>query len=512
MNRSGKSTRPTAAEIAGELRDAARSCVGAEPEASRALARLVAALEKISTRSLPAVDQHLRTSFSGYTTGVWEPNVLDRFAGRTGGWAFMAVATSHSSGFVREAAVRYLGRMGDDRAVPFLVLRLNDWVPQVRRASQSSLAWFLTPRFAAALVRALPLFLGLDRQRRGDHADVVASVLRLLRSAECQPAVSRGCDAEDGGLRRTCFRLLLESSEGAREAVLARALGSRDPQIRCWAVGRLGQEVQQPWALARARSALTDRSVQVRRLALRLVAGTLPAEEANPLLADALLDPSTGARWQARILRLERGPIDLAAFYRAALAGAGTAAHTRGALLGLGESGTRTDIAAVTAHLWQGPVGIRRAALRALSYLESDSTTQPFLAALDDALPGLSKEGRRALESRLAHVPASRLAASIGASEATPHARRNALSLASHLSKWESLPLLLEGEAAADRAVAERGRVLVGGWFARYNKSFVLPTRAQVDRLEEVWHRVGKAEPSDGERGSILALARRLAR
>jgi hypothetical protein len=51
-------------------------------------------------------------------------------------------AGSHS-GFDREEAVQQLGRMGDGLALPVLLERANDWVPQVRVAAHAAIDAFL---------------------------------------------------------------------------------------------------------------------------------------------------------------------------------------------------------------------------------------------------------------------------------------------------------------------------------------------------------------------------------
>jgi hypothetical protein len=77
---------------------------------------------------------------------------------------------------------------------------------------------------------------------------------------------------------------------GDAEAVFGAAPADRDPALRLWAARDLARALPAPWAEALARHALADRSVQVRRAALAVVAPTLSDDEARPLLEAALLD------------------------------------------------------------------------------------------------------------------------------------------------------------------------------------------------------------------------------
>jgi HEAT repeat protein len=48
----------------------------------------------------------------------------------------LILMAEHWNGFKRENAVRRLGMLGNPVAIPKLIVRVNDWVPQVRRFSR----------------------------------------------------------------------------------------------------------------------------------------------------------------------------------------------------------------------------------------------------------------------------------------------------------------------------------------------------------------------------------------
>jgi HEAT repeat protein len=458
----------TPSETAHELVVRLGPCLALGPRASTPLFDLASVLSALSARDLPPVDAILRSTSFTFKDGWYDltPTTVSQFAKRPEGWSLIALAGSHRSGFVRQASVRALGQLRDGRAVPYIVLRLNDWVPEVRQAAQAALTGYLSPSFGSALVDALPLIFGLEHQRRADHAGLVAWVLQFLRSPACKEALAIGCGSHDRDLRRLCLRMAAGAGVEDREKVLGAALSDPDPTIRAWAVDSLGADFANEWARNLAGRALADRSVQVRRVALRLMAQVLTPSDARKAVEEALLDENSSARWQARIIRLAQGPIDLAEFYRRALSNASTPAQLRGALLGLGESGTQDDRALVLPFVDSDRVGVRRAALRALSGIEPIETTELFWAALLDRQPGVSKEGLRALQIRVAHVLPHSLLTLVGAGKMPAHARRNALSLGNGLSKWESLPILLEAAGSNATAVAERGLRMLDGWHA----------------------------------------------
>jgi hypothetical protein len=236
--------------------------------------------------------------------------------------------------------------------------------------------------------------------------------------------------------------------------------------------------------------------VQVRRAALAAILIILPPDEVRILVEAALLDESATARWQARIFRLQLGPCDLAAFYRQALASSSTASHLRGALRGLGESGNPQDIARVLPFLSSESPRVIAAAVEALSDLEGVGPGRPFVEALESGHAVVSRAGLRALVAQIGEVSGRWLSDLITDETRPIHVRLNALRLASHLTKWDRLPLIVEGHGAANVAVSARAGLLLDGWHARYNRSFLLPSQEQLRRADAALDRVeGRIQP-----------------
>ncbi|MFD5189915.1 hypothetical protein ACFWMU_17510 [Streptomyces sp. NPDC058357] len=100
--------------------------------------------------------------------------------------AVAALMSFDRSGYLREAGVARLASTDDPFAVPFLLLRLNDPVEQVRVLSQDAVAGRLGPGHVGLLVELLPLIDGLRRRRRAGR--VLAAVEELLHRGGPRPA------------------------------------------------------------------------------------------------------------------------------------------------------------------------------------------------------------------------------------------------------------------------------------------------------------------------------------
>lgn len=92
-----------------------------------------------------------------------------------------SIATLNSSGYVREKAVKKLAETNNEKAIPFIVYRLADWVQAVRQTALKSIENFKKPEFINALVDNLTIFEWLQKVERTDlswvHSDIMNFVV-----------------------------------------------------------------------------------------------------------------------------------------------------------------------------------------------------------------------------------------------------------------------------------------------------------------------------------------------
>lgn len=81
-----------------------------------------------------------------------------------GAASFLGVVSCHSSGYLREAAVRELGNVHSGEELPFLLLRANDWVENVRELARKSVLVRIRLEYAATFLKWVPLVLRLHQE------------------------------------------------------------------------------------------------------------------------------------------------------------------------------------------------------------------------------------------------------------------------------------------------------------------------------------------------------------
>lgn len=395
----------------------------------------------------------------------------------------LGLVSFHLSGYMRELAVQRLSEIKTGSELPFLLLRLNDWVLPVYQLALTAVQDRIVPDYAAALVHNISLEFELARQTRREHEPILCAIQVLLKKLECDAALKQGMNAPDKTTRRLCFAILEEADDDRLPVSIPQRLADPDPVIRLSAARLARIKLSEKTLRQLLPTMQQDTFMPVRREALYACVERLP-DLALAALTAALLDINAGIRGIARYHLRQSQDFDLSAFYRQALAGASSSLVLCAALSGLGETGLANDSALVLPYLSYPLAKVRRAAVRAVSKLDGDKRIDVLLSALADDRPSVTHEAREALRPRLGLVDQGTLWR-LFQENTSAHVRLDALALLAALPKWEKIPFLIEAASENDTLIQRQAAKHIQVWLSNYNSSFAKPTAAQVRRLEE---------------------------
>ena len=389
----------------------------------------------------------------------------------------------HPSGYIRELAVRRLTQSVSGQELPFLLLRLNDWVAPVYQTALMAVQERLTPQYAEALVRNIVLVSNLAGQKRHEHEPVLSAITALLKRPECDDALRQGLAAPDKQVRRLCFHVLREANDIRLSAGVTRMLADPDPVIRLAAARCVRVKLPDDTLRALLPLMKQDAFLPVRREALYASPERMP-ELALAELRAALLDSNAAMRGIARFHLQQPGGFDVPALYRQTLTASVSPSELSTAIGGLGETGTALDVGLILPYLPHPAAKVRRAAVRAVSRLDGDNQIEALFTALWDERPSVTHEAREALRPRLGLLDDVALWRRFK-TVTQLHVRRDVLALLASLPKWESVPFLVEAAVDEDPLIQEAASEQIRCWSSRYNKSFARPTQTQLARLEK---------------------------
>lgn len=404
-------------------------------------AELAGALASLPADQVEALDDELRALSEWHAA----PSLDDP--------SLQLAASCHASGHVRERAVRRLATRQDGRELPFLLVRLNDWVPQVRAVASDALARRIALTRVDAWVGVLPAVCALRDKGRADHTALCYAVENLIVGADGDGAWRHASTAQPRAVRRALVALacrhprslpprrlsLLSDDDPVVALGVARAIVTRTPD----AVDALTAG----WAAPHA---------AVRRVVFARLVHHTP--DADALIAAAAIAADRGLRALARHEWRRRG-VEARARYRSALAQA-TGPERFALLRALADVAEKDDAPLLRPLLADASVRARLLAVTVLARWEALS----LAPMLDDPSPKVVWAAGRALRPEARLLDVEWLRARI-ASAPRPTALA-ALRIAMGLSPWRALAIAARAAVHDDDVIAERAARLFarGAW------------------------------------------------
>jgi hypothetical protein len=229
-----------------------------------------------------------------------EPRELAKLVGPgEPGVSLLRLSSFHTDGFVREEAIRRLNLIYDGSELPYLLIRLNDWVPAIRRLSQDTVLARVRANYIGHFVKNLPLVVRLENTQRTDHSQVLKAITQLLSTPSARPVMVAGLNDTSRVVRRACFRILTNNTPDDLQELLLAALRVDDPIIRLWSARKILTEFHED-QLSEVISILShDRYAPVRLEMLRAWVNCFPTRS-NEILKSSLLDQSASVRDEAQ--------------------------------------------------------------------------------------------------------------------------------------------------------------------------------------------------------------------
>jgi len=449
--------------------------------AARTIKRLMAGLTPVE---LMRLDEAFRRCWSyGWGSSEWpdlKPAAIKQLWQLPDAISIVGITSFHGSGYIRDAAAKELAGVSDGSELPFLLIRLNDWVGAVRESAAAAVWHRIRPEYAAHFLQNFQLIYRLRSCQRGRHENIMMAVTTLLQEPEAVSVLRSGILSGDSWLRRAAFQLALATQSENGLALIRETWKVADPVMRLQFARQALAHLDDDELLLVLPGLVQDRFMPVRCEALEVYARRFP-KEAPAVLTDALLDPHVSVRATARYwIKAQNPESDFAGFYRKALEDA-CLVRKRAAILGLGETGTAADAERVLGFNDIPVVKIRKAVIRTLAALDGDRQVPRFIIALTGREPGISNEAARALAGRTGAVLDE--LHGLFRSRTEPHLRKNLFKLLMKLPFWTRGIFLFETLRDQDERIVEMGRSGLRIWLARSRNMPSPPGESDVRQL-----------------------------
>ena len=389
--------------------------------------------------------------------------------------ALTIFASFNPNGFIREQAVKLL--QSHDGTLPFIMLRLNDWVSQVRQAASTAFSYRLQRLSGGELLAALPFAEKLKWGGRGSHAEYTNSFFLLLTAPEHLPDLMIGLESKEVRTRKICVNALFGVSPPRIELALERLTCEPEPFLRATIFRKLngiGHCLDDAVDVF-----LRDRYPLNRMLAFQYLLDT-NTDGVYDVAKNLLLDKSAAIRETAQKIIHEQTPeFDFRAFYLDSLGQSTTAA-----IYGLGEKGQKDDTAVLSGYLDDNRVSVVKSSMASLMKLDGERYNGPITGMLDDPRVGVAKTARNLVMKMV--LPDYEKVKEIFSTTRYEHTRLKCLDILFAAPKWSRIIHMLEALAYDDEQIREKSLVAIKRWLFSFNRSFALPSDKQSEEIRRL--------------------------
>jgi HEAT repeat protein len=410
-------------------------------------------------------------------------NRLLKFFHKQEGLDDLLLMAEHWDGFKRENAVRRLGMLGNPVAIPKLIVRVNDWVPQVREAARNALLKLMTPENAKVFAESLPDLFHLKTCGRDNHTRFIAYVLEYLLKDENSKSIREVAFSLEPKVARIAVRLCFDHSLLERDELVTKCLSHPDVLVRNIAASYL-REVSGEILDVLLKLAIKDPFMPIRREAFQIYLKSSP-EQGEVVANSFLFDRHISIRELAITHLLRKGVDVRSIYYFEVTSGSQSISRRKFAILGLAYLGAKEEIPLILQHLDNKSPGIRKSAIQALEKLMGDESKSLLVVALDDSSSSVAKEASR-LIAKLKLKFGSHEIEDVINIQGNPHTLLLAIGAMKKSNKWERLIFLLRvlGIISDDNSlIKDMIQSELVKWDADFNRSSSQPSELQVQMI-----------------------------
>jgi hypothetical protein len=460
---------------------------------------LCAVLDNLTFDEVVRVDEQMRQTTSMEWFIDWRMVSVESFfthkMNDSDRCAVTVFASFNPNGFIRERAVKMMKDYSG--TLPYIILRQNDWVNQVRQAAMEASDYRMKNLSAGELLSALPFAAKLSRSGRAYHDINMTCFFSALTSSANAAVLAQGLAAPNIRVRLICTNALLNSQNLSTDLAFMRLKTEPDPFLRAIIFRRLkdiGQNME-----SAVSALLKDKHPRNRILSFQYLCDTY-SEQAYDTAERLLLDKNAIVRENARaFIKKQKPDIDFLAFYREHIEN-----NPVTSILGLGETGTFADADSLEPFLNSSGIGVTKAAMTAIMRLDNKKYRNTITEMLTDERAGIVKTAQNLI---IKYGSANYLRVrEILHSTGHGHTKLKCLAILLTASKWERLIYILEAMSFSDDKIKEITLGAIRLWLQTINRSYALPNDSQVEKIQSLIKDLSSILSSDLKRELLFVL------
>lgn len=382
-----------------------------------------------------------------------------------------AIASLNRSGYIREIAIEKLTETNNEKAIPFIIYRLADWVHPVKLTALKSIDYFKKTEFIHALVENLPLFEWLRKVERTDLNSIHSEIINFVVIKNKTYVIEHFKSFPDRA--RILIAKHLSHTKTIDSNYLNILLNDKNDQVRNNTLSHFDKLT--PPEIDKL---LKDKSARVR---LQTLYNLKTHEEFPKIILPFLADNAASIRHFARYTLKNNFP-DFAIIYNDNLI---KKLNIVGSLSGLAETNGKNYVDSIVPYLDDNKIKIRKLAFLALKQLNNDKAYDFAFKHLDSQHVGIRNTivdyfSNNATAEVLQKARTAYLNGQV-------ELKKSMLKLFSRVGKWATIADIMIGTIDENENIRELSLGYLQRWRNKAANNFIQPKQGELERANEIF-------------------------
>ncbi len=388
-------------------------------------------------------------------------------------------ASLNSNGFIREEALKLIMQVESASAIPYILLRLNDWVLSVRNLAEHILKNSLCADNVDVFIDNAYLVNKLQNVLRVNLKNTRQEIVNYLKDDILKDKIKCSMKHLQVKTRLFCYMLLSEKISYDTD-IIDSALKDKSFEVRIWLVKVIGN-LEFDKKINIIGKLLKDKSAKVKTVVLRNYENVV-CLKFRESLESLVVDEYASVRDEARFIMKKHSFIkDFSEFYRRHI----RVKPTPGALIGLGETGEKSDFTIVAKFNTHEEPQIRLASMIAMWYLSKDDAVEQVLLSLDSNVAKIRKTAKKFLRNSKMPVVLYEMKKKLKNDDCDT--QLFALDMIYGYGGWHALEGILFAISNYEGSVWDKSKRLLDSWLIRSSRIYSKPDIATARTISDLF-------------------------
>lgn len=391
----------------------------------------------------------------------------------------LGLSSFHPYGYFREKALKELKKYRLEYTFNFFIIRLNDWVHEIRELSNDFISTNLIEKNIDIVIKYLALLSRISNWKRSDNKELIIKFQDLLKKDIAKKSLFENLKNNDVKLRKICYSFLCLNKDNY-EQLLKLVVFEDKPFLRQYVYKKILDNNDFDISEAYIKNMLNEKYFKIRIEILNYLSKKEP-EDYIEYFRKALLDKNFTVRHIARLVIKKFEDIDFIKFYLDNIN-----KYTISSIGGLQEVGNKTHVEIIKKYLNHSNKSVIKESLKFLSLIDYDNSKEVFLKFLESQEISLSSYAKKIIKQKVNEYDLD-IIYEIYLKSNIEHIKWNCSSiLMNSIDKWFSIKYIIIFLDNQNEIIKDNAKKLYEKWLLMFNKNFTKPTQKQVLELKEL--------------------------